>query len=171
MSTSVPLLVKGRKQRRKFAESSIASIAILIALPASMIILCGLRAEKHVLMGSSLVARKVQQLDGGMSATEWGSFDPVTGSPRLLCSDTVGEADNTRMRELVNGRWFETVSPRNRFWGSSIYVPKGIGLSQRGYTSEQEPDAYCMDLSGKLTGMACPDLCAYSLCNEGDRRY
>ena len=168
MSNAVPLLVKGRKQKGKHTASLISYIFIVVAVSASMMILYGWRTEKHVLVGSSMASRKFQQLDGGMSATEWGSFDPVTGNPRLLCSDTVGEADNTRMRELVKGRWVETVSPRNRFWGSTIYAPKGVGSSQRGYTVEQEPDAYCTDLSGKVNGIACPDPCAYSLCNEGN---
>jgi hypothetical protein len=57
----------------------------------------------------------------------------------------------------------EYISPVNRFYGSTMFAPTGKGLSKRGYTPAQEPEALCTDLAEN----GCPDPCAYTLCNEG----
>jgi hypothetical protein len=31
----------------------------------------------------------------------------------------------------------EYITPTNRFYGSTMFAPKGIGMSQKGYTSDQ----------------------------------
>jgi hypothetical protein len=31
----------------------------------------------------------------------------------------------------------EYITPTNRFYGSTMFAPKGIGMSQKGYTPEQ----------------------------------
>lgn len=49
---------------------------------------------------------------GGLSKDDWGSFDPVTGVPRIDCPDTVTHAHYTRYKDQETG--IEYVSPTNR---------------------------------------------------------
>ena len=105
-----------------------------------------------------------------MRGLAWGAWDPVTGVPRIDCTDTVTHAYYTRKfktlqlrrqalaglvevkvwlaghKDKVTGK--EIVSPVNRFYGSSMFAPKGPGLSVPGYLPVQEPDAMCTDQSG-----------------------
>jgi len=110
----------------------------------------------------------------GLTIRDWGSWDPVTGVPRVDCPDTVTHAHYTRYKDSKTG--VEYISPTNRFYGSTMFAPQGIGLSQRGYAPVQEQDVLCTSQSGMsqtsnplVAGYneACPDPCAYSLCNEG----
>ncbi len=110
----------------------------------------------------------------GLSKSDWGSWDPVTGVPRIDCPDTVTHAHYTRYKDKETG--VEYISPTNRFWGSTMFAPKGIGLSQRGYLSKQEQDVLCTSQSGASRTSdpdlaprheGCPDPCAYSACNLG----
>jgi len=118
---------------------------------------------------------KCDPTGGGQIEWGWGSYDPVTGVPRLGCVDTVVKADYARF--VHNGT--EVVAPTNRFYGSKMFPPKGIGLSEPGYLPEQRADAMCSQQSGlhtvpeNLKGViaekdeGCPDPCAYSPCNIG----
>jgi hypothetical protein len=63
-----------------------------------------------------------------------------------------------------------------RFYGSTMFGPKGTGLSQRGYLQKQEQDVLCTSQSGASRTSdpdlaprhkGCPDPCAYSACNVG----
>jgi hypothetical protein len=166
---STPINVRATRLSRPLLGASLAAVF--------GIFLCGFLhslSNTHSLIALSSGSRldiKVQQLEGGMSSTEWGSYDPVTGVPRLLCSDTVANAFNTRLTIVEKGGRKEYVSPRNRFYGSTIFAPQGIGLSRMGYTADQEADAFCTDgsgASGANKNHGCPDPCAYSLCNEGE---
>jgi hypothetical protein len=105
---------------------------------------------------------------------DWGMYDPITKLPRIGCLDSVHKADHTKMK--VPDSIKELVAPTNRFYGSTIFAPKGIGLSERGYLDVQEPDALCRSQSGQWRsndpliadkGRGCPDQCAYTACNLG----
>jgi hypothetical protein len=50
---------------------------------------------------------------GGLSQDDWGSWDPVTGVPRIGCPDTVTHAHYTRYKDKATG--IEYVSPTNRY--------------------------------------------------------
>ena len=119
-----------------------------------------------------------QKLPGGgaagLTGLDWGSWDPVTGVPRVDCPDTVTHAHYTRYKDKATG--IEYVSPTNRFYGSTMFAPKGQGMSQRGYEEIQERDVLCTDLSGAVStkdpllapkNHGCPDTCAYECCNCG----
>ena len=62
------------------------------------------------------------------------------------------------------------VSPINRFYGSTMFAPRGPGLSTPGYIPAEEKDALCESASeGDFVGPggACPDTCAFMPCNLG----
>jgi len=92
----------------------------------------------------------------GLSRSEWGAWDPVTGVPRIGCVDTVTHAHYTRFKE--DG--VEYISPTNRFYGSTVFAPQGKALSKRGYKPNEEADALCTAMSGS-GGTPAPK-------NEGD---
>ena len=98
---------------------------------------------------------------------DWGAWDPVSGVPRIGCTDTVTHAFETRFRRQADGK--EMVSPVNRFYGSTIFGPLGKAMSEPGYTPEQEADALCLSVSRGTPAnrKGCPDECAYSCCNCG----
>ena len=107
-------------------------------------------------------------------ADDWGSWDPATHLPRVGCLDTVSRADYARYTDEKTG--LEIVAPTNRFYGSKMFSPKGIGLSDPGYLDIQEADAMCTVQSGVYRtsnplvadkNKGCPDPCAYKACNLG----
>ena len=114
---------------------------------------------------------------GGLSGLSWGSWDPLTGVPRIGCVDTVARAEYTRYKDEGDGQVY--ISPVNRFYGSTVFAPRGKGLSQPGYLPKQEADALCTSSSGAShshddedaevadKGQGCPDPCAYTCCNCG----
>ena len=75
-----------------------------------------------------------------MPPDAWGAWDPVTKLPRVGCLDSVNRADHARFKDpnpawVGNKRHSEIVAPANRFYGSVIFAPKGIAMSEPGYDS------------------------------------
>ena len=124
----------------------------------------------------------LRTIDGVTSCNDpesWGSWDPVTKLPRVGCLDTVSAANYARYKNRTLKK--EVVAPVNRFWGSTMYRPRGVHgseLSDPGYVDAQEADALCRSASGRLRtndplvagkNEGCPDPCAYTCCNCGQQ--
>ena len=84
---------------------------------------------------------------GGVTASSgsaaFGSWDPITGVPRISCQDTVsGNGHDTRFKDNANVYGCpsrECIAPTNRFYGSTgRYKPRGTAMSVKGYTPDEE---------------------------------